>query len=140
MARPRPPHPPHPRPPHPPHPPHPKKSNNLTFLRGTVISDSKGLAVFQTIVPGWYPGKKGVFSNNLFCDGSMHAAAWPDKPALQPVCGLCVRELRSYVLVPGSSQRCAEALLWLQGGLCTFMSRWGQSSSLPPMQRMSLCD
>eukprot|EP00891_Asterochloris_glomerata_P004892 jgi/Astpho2/4892/Aster-x1264 len=57
MARPRPPHPPHPRPPHPPHPPHPKKSNNLTFLRGTVISDSKGLAVFQTIVPGWYPGR-----------------------------------------------------------------------------------
>ena len=110
-----------PRPPHPPHPPHPKKSNNETFLRGTVMSDSDGLAAFQTIVPGWYPGEEGMLSNHFFCGGSMHATAWPDK-ALQPVCSR-VRELRSYLLVPGSGRRCAEALLWLQGGLCTFMSR-----------------
>ena len=50
-----------------PTPPHPEKSNNMTFLRGTLISDSDGLVVFQTIVPGWYPGKEGMSSSDICC-------------------------------------------------------------------------
>ena len=71
----------------------------MTFLRGTLISDSDGLVVFQTIVPGWYPGKEGMSSSDLFCAGSMPASALLDKPVLQPVCGICVRKLMSYVLI-----------------------------------------
>jgi protocatechuate 3,4-dioxygenase beta subunit len=32
-------------------------SGNRTFLRGMQRTDAKGLAVFQTIYPGWYPGR-----------------------------------------------------------------------------------
>jgi protocatechuate 3,4-dioxygenase beta subunit len=32
-------------------------TNNLTFLRGTQVSDANGVAVFRTIYPGWYPGR-----------------------------------------------------------------------------------
>ncbi len=33
------------------------QTDNLTFLRGTVMSDEDGLAVINTIVPGWYSGR-----------------------------------------------------------------------------------
>lgn len=32
-------------------------TDNTTFLRGTVQTDANGVAVLQTIVPGWYSGK-----------------------------------------------------------------------------------
>lgn len=33
------------------------RTDNQTFLRGTVETDANGVAVFYTIVPGWYSGK-----------------------------------------------------------------------------------
>jgi protocatechuate 3,4-dioxygenase beta subunit len=32
-------------------------SSSRTFLRGVQRTDAKGLAVFQTVYPGWYPGR-----------------------------------------------------------------------------------
>jgi protocatechuate 3,4-dioxygenase beta subunit len=33
------------------------RAGNRTFLRGIQRTDAKGLAVFKTIYPGWYPGR-----------------------------------------------------------------------------------
>lgn len=33
------------------------EAGGTTFLRGTQITDSNGIAMFETIVPGWYPGR-----------------------------------------------------------------------------------
>lgn len=33
------------------------QANGQTFLRGTQITDSSGLVEFDTIYPGWYPGR-----------------------------------------------------------------------------------
>ena len=32
-------------------------TTGLTFLRGTQVTDSDGVAEFETIYPGWYPGR-----------------------------------------------------------------------------------
>lgn len=32
-------------------------TDNQTFLRGTQLTDANGLGEFQTIYPGWYPGR-----------------------------------------------------------------------------------
>ncbi len=33
------------------------EGRGTTFLRGTQITDGDGIAAFETIVPGWYPGR-----------------------------------------------------------------------------------
>lgn len=38
-----------------PHPPHPIPDSNTTYLRGLVLTGLDGVALFQTIIPGWYP-------------------------------------------------------------------------------------
>lgn len=39
-----------------------------TFLRGTQITDSAGIASFQTIFPGWYPGRTTHVHYKVFLD------------------------------------------------------------------------
>ncbi|KAK9786070.1 hypothetical protein WJX73_003450 [Symbiochloris irregularis] len=44
--------------PHPhPHPHHPEPTTDETFLRGIALTAVNGVAEFQTIIPGWYPGR-----------------------------------------------------------------------------------
>lgn len=38
-------------------PPHAKQTDDLTFLRGTLLTDESGIVEFVTTVPGWYPGR-----------------------------------------------------------------------------------
>ena len=42
---------------HHPHPPHATPSTNETFLRGIALTAVNGMAQFQTVIPGWYPGR-----------------------------------------------------------------------------------
>ncbi len=39
-----------------------------TFLRGTQVTDSAGIASFQTIFPGWYPGRTTHVHYKVFLD------------------------------------------------------------------------
>jgi protocatechuate 3,4-dioxygenase beta subunit len=39
-----------------------------TFLRGTQFTDSKGMVEFQTIYPGWYPGRTTHIHFKVFLD------------------------------------------------------------------------
>ncbi|WP_288927759.1 intradiol ring-cleavage dioxygenase [uncultured Maritimibacter sp.] len=39
-----------------------------TFLRGTQISDARGVVTFRTIYPGWYPGRTTHIHYKVFLD------------------------------------------------------------------------
>jgi protocatechuate 3,4-dioxygenase beta subunit len=41
-----------------------------TFLRGTQLTDERGLCVFSTIYPGWYPGRAVHIHVIAHVDGS----------------------------------------------------------------------
>lgn len=40
-----------------------------SFLRGTQMTDAAGVATFQTIFPGWYPGRTTHVHYKVFLDG-----------------------------------------------------------------------
>lgn len=40
-----------------------------TFLRGSQMTDAAGVAAFQTIFPGWYPGRTTHVHYKVFLDG-----------------------------------------------------------------------
>jgi protocatechuate 3,4-dioxygenase beta subunit len=46
-------------------------TDNLTFLRGTQMTDSNGLAEFQTIYPGWYRGRAVHIHMKVHVGGSV---------------------------------------------------------------------
>jgi protocatechuate 3,4-dioxygenase beta subunit len=64
-----------------------------TFLRGTQATDSTGVATFQTIFPGWYPGRtthvhymiylneKTVLTSQIFFDEAVNQAIYDDHEA-----------------------------------------------------------
>ncbi len=64
-----------------------------TFLRGTQATDSTGVATFQTIFPGWYPGRtthvhymvyldaKTVLTSQIFFDEAVNRAIYDDHEA-----------------------------------------------------------
>ena len=64
-----------------------------TFLRGTQATDSTGVATFQTIFPGWYPGRtthvhymvylddKTVLTSQIFFDEAVNQVIYDDHEA-----------------------------------------------------------
>lgn len=64
-----------------------------TFLRGTQITDSTGVSMFQTIFPGWYRGRtthihykvfldeKTVLTSQIFFDEAVNQAIYEDHEA-----------------------------------------------------------
>lgn len=64
-----------------------------TFLRGTQMTDAKGVASFQTLFPGWYPGRtthmhykvylgdKTVLTSQVFFDEAVNQAIYDDHEA-----------------------------------------------------------
>jgi protocatechuate 3,4-dioxygenase beta subunit len=46
-------------------------TDNLTFLRGTQLTDANGLGEFQTIYPGWYPGRAVHIHMKVHVGGSV---------------------------------------------------------------------
>jgi protocatechuate 3,4-dioxygenase beta subunit len=46
-------------------------TDNQTFLRGTQVTDANGLARFQTIYPGWYPGRAVHIHMKVHVGGSV---------------------------------------------------------------------
>jgi protocatechuate 3,4-dioxygenase beta subunit len=46
-------------------------TDNLTFLRGTQLTDANGLAEFQTIYPGWYRGRAVHIHMKVHVGGSV---------------------------------------------------------------------
>lgn len=46
-------------------------TNDLTFLRGTQVTDAAGLGEFQSIVPGWYPGRAVHIHMKVHVGGSV---------------------------------------------------------------------
>ena len=63
-----------------------------TFLRGVQVTDSDGAAIFQTIYPGWYPGRavhihvkvapsgSETYTGQLFFEDDVTAAAYESEP------------------------------------------------------------
>lgn len=47
------------------------KTDDQTFLRGTQVTDANGLAEFQTIYPGWYPGRAVHIHMKVHVGGSV---------------------------------------------------------------------
>jgi protocatechuate 3,4-dioxygenase beta subunit len=47
------------------------KTDDQTFLRGTQVTDANGLAQFQTIYPGWYPGRAVHIHMKVHVGGSV---------------------------------------------------------------------
>jgi protocatechuate 3,4-dioxygenase beta subunit len=45
-----------------------QSTEGKTFLRGTQITDANGRVTFQTIVPGWYPGRTPHVHVKVFLD------------------------------------------------------------------------
>ena len=74
-------------------------TNEMVFLRGGQISDSAGLVTFQTIYPGWYPGRTVhihfkirtaagenqayEFTSQLFFDDSVNDQVFAQQPYAQ---------------------------------------------------------
>ncbi len=66
-----------------------------TFLRGTQATDDKGIATFQTIYPGWYPGRtvhihykvilndNAVLTSQIFFDEAVSDQAYATDAAYQ---------------------------------------------------------
>lgn len=64
-----------------------------TFLRGTQVTDSAGVAAFQTIFPGWYSGRTthvhykvfledgGVLTSQIFFDEAVNQSIYDDHEA-----------------------------------------------------------
>ena len=46
-------------------------TDNQTFLRGTQVTDANGLGEFQTIYPGWYPGRAVHIHMKVHVGGSV---------------------------------------------------------------------
>lgn len=46
-----------------------------TFLRGTQITDDEGLATFETIYPGWYPGRTTHIHFKVHTSSTMEATS-----------------------------------------------------------------
>jgi len=46
-------------------------TDNLTFLRGMQMTDADGVAEFQTIYPGWYPGRAVHIHMKVHVGGSV---------------------------------------------------------------------
>jgi protocatechuate 3,4-dioxygenase beta subunit len=46
-------------------------TDSQTFLRGTQVTDANGLAEFQTIYPGWYPGRAVHIHMKVHVGGSV---------------------------------------------------------------------
>lgn len=64
-----------------------------TFLRGTQVTDSSGVVAFQTIFPGWYPGRTthihykvilqdgAVLTSQIFFDETVNQSIYDDHEA-----------------------------------------------------------
>jgi protocatechuate 3,4-dioxygenase beta subunit len=50
---------------------HATPTNKLTFLRGHQISDAAGQVIFETIYPGWYPGRAPHIHLKVHVGGSV---------------------------------------------------------------------
>ena len=46
-----------------------RNTRGQTFLRGTQMADGTGLVQFETIYPGWYPGRTTHMHYKVFLDG-----------------------------------------------------------------------
>jgi protocatechuate 3,4-dioxygenase beta subunit len=51
------------------------EAEGTTFLRGTQAVDADGIAEFQTIYPGWYPGRAVHVHIRLHLDGELVATS-----------------------------------------------------------------
>jgi protocatechuate 3,4-dioxygenase beta subunit len=53
-------------------------TSGQTFLRGTQVADDEGVAMFETIYPGWYPGRtvhihfKVYYRNNTYATSQFY--------------------------------------------------------------------
>jgi protocatechuate 3,4-dioxygenase beta subunit len=57
-------------------------TDGLTFLRGIQRTDANGLALFQTVYPGWYPGRAVHIHTSVYLGGNVvHTGQFffPDK-------------------------------------------------------------